>query len=87
VPDKYQDARDFITVAEQPREADLALLRELGELLYGGGGEELLKHLNNARAGRRLDVCIDRPAVIRRQPNHRSAQAAYTPRSAPPGTQ
>jgi hypothetical protein len=54
--EKYQDARDFITVASQPRDPDLALLRELGELVYDGGGEELFRNLNNARAGRRLDI-------------------------------
>jgi hypothetical protein len=54
--DRMQDAVDFARAASAPRSMDDALLRELGELVYDGGGEAILKLIADARAGRRIDV-------------------------------
>jgi hypothetical protein len=53
--DRYIDARDFMLVAKSPQPLDETKLRELGELVYAGGGSELLKLVEDARAGRRLE--------------------------------
>jgi predicted nucleotidyltransferase len=54
--DRLQDAVDFSRAAKSRTRINRALLHELGELAYPGGGEALLKLLADARAGRRLDV-------------------------------
>lgn len=54
--DRMQDAVDFSRAAKLQVQADLTLLRELGELVYAGGGDTLLKLLADARAGRRLEI-------------------------------
>ena len=54
--DRHQDARDFIAVAELAVQVDEELLTELGELVYAGGGKELLKIYMDARAGRPLEL-------------------------------
>ena len=53
--DRHIDARDFIMVAKLIAAPDEALLNELGELAYTGGGKDLLKLVADARAGRRLE--------------------------------
>jgi hypothetical protein len=53
--DRHTDARDFIMVAKLLPSPDEAMLHELGELAYAGGGKELLKLVADARAGRRLE--------------------------------
>jgi len=52
----YQDAHDFIVMAKENLETDAETLRELGELVYGGGGAALLEMLRKARAGERLEL-------------------------------
>jgi hypothetical protein len=54
--DRHIDARDFIMVAKLIAAPDEALLNELGELAYTGGGKELLKLVADARAGRRIEL-------------------------------
>ena len=54
--DRYQDAHDFIAVAEMANEADQALMSELGDLVYPGGGRELIQMYADARAGRPLEI-------------------------------
>jgi hypothetical protein len=51
---KYRDASDFILLVKQLRRIDEDKFKELGDLAYPGGGEELLKLVADARAGRRL---------------------------------
>ena len=53
--DKQQDGADFMRIIDANAEVDLDLLRELGDLVYGGGGAFVLKLLADARAGRRLE--------------------------------
>jgi hypothetical protein len=50
----YQDAHDFIVIAKENLTADDETLRQLGERVYSGGGEDLLDMLRKARAGERL---------------------------------
>lgn len=56
VPDRLQDAADFARAAVFHEDAHLPLLRRLGELVYLGGGDALLKLFADARAGRRMDI-------------------------------
>jgi hypothetical protein len=55
VTDRQQDGVDFARAVEASKRIDLALLEELGELVYIGGGKEILKLVVDARAGRRLE--------------------------------
>jgi hypothetical protein len=55
LPDKQQDGVDFIRIVEANTAINQDLLRSLGELVYPGGGMEILKHFADARAGRRLE--------------------------------
>lgn len=53
----YLDASDFIQVVKRNHERfDKRLLRELGEAVYGGGGDELLRMVGDVLAGRKLRV-------------------------------
>ena len=54
--DRMQDAVDFSRAAKADVELDDALLFELGELVYVGGGAELRKLVADARAGRPLEL-------------------------------
>ncbi len=56
IDDRMQDAVDFSRAAKVQQNVDPALLRELGELVYPGGGDPLLKLLDDARNGRRLEI-------------------------------
>jgi hypothetical protein len=53
---KYLDAHDFIAMAKANPEIDLELLAELGELVYPGGGKEIVLCVAQARAGERLKL-------------------------------
>jgi hypothetical protein len=48
VPDRQQDAADFIRVVEANAKINLEVLEELGELVYTGGGGNLLKLVADA---------------------------------------
>ncbi len=53
--DKQQDAADFMRIVDANADVDLNILTRLGELVYDGGGDSVLKLLTDARAGRRLE--------------------------------
>jgi hypothetical protein len=53
--DKLIDGGDFVRIVEANPQINLELLRELGELVFGGGGAFILKLVEDARAGRRLE--------------------------------
>jgi hypothetical protein len=53
---KYQDAHDFIQMVKANAEIDLEQLAELGELVYPGGGKEIVTLVAQARAGERLKL-------------------------------
>ena len=53
---KYLDAADFISIVEKNVTAIRpARLKQLGERVYPGGGEEILQLMEDAKAGRRLE--------------------------------
>jgi hypothetical protein len=54
--DRLQDAVDFSRAAGLQDKLDRSLLRQLGELVYAGGGDAVLKLLDDARAGRPLEL-------------------------------
>ena len=58
--DRMIDGGDFVKLINAADELgvpiDLDLLRELGDLVYDGGGEEILKHVTDARDGRMLQI-------------------------------
>lgn len=54
---KFQDAADFISMVKKAGEAiDLELVERFGELVYPGGGKELLEKVRQVRAGERLKL-------------------------------
>jgi hypothetical protein len=53
---KYQDAADFIRMAKTNADIDMEQLAELGELVYPGGGKEIVQFVAQARAGERLKL-------------------------------
>jgi hypothetical protein len=53
--DKLIDAGDLVRMVEANEQINLDLLRQLGDLVYDGGGEEIVKLVADARAGRRLE--------------------------------
>jgi hypothetical protein len=52
--DKFQDAHDFIYMVKSNPDIDLTQLDELGDLVYPGGGQEILQKARQVRAGERL---------------------------------
>jgi len=52
---KMIDGGDFIQIVQISDHIDLGLAQELGELVYPGGGKEILKLIADARAGKRLE--------------------------------
>jgi hypothetical protein len=52
--DKYQDAHDFIRMVKNNTEIDLSKLKQLGELVYVGGGKEIVEMVRKVRAGEKL---------------------------------
>lgn len=53
---KFQDAGDFIRMARFNPDIDLDTLAELGDLVYPGGGKELVQKVEDVRAGRKLTL-------------------------------
>jgi hypothetical protein len=51
---KYIDAADFIRIVRQNPAIDSAKLPSLGELVYSGGGAEILELIRRVRAGEKL---------------------------------
>jgi hypothetical protein len=52
--DKAQDGLDFAKIIEVNKRVNLTLLKELGELIYSGGGEAIVQLAKDARAGKIL---------------------------------
>ena len=53
--DKMIDGGDFMRIVESNASINEDLLEGLGNLVYAGGGKEILKLVADARAGRRLE--------------------------------
>ncbi len=51
---KFQDASDFLAMIKANAEIELDQLAELGELVYPGGGKEVVSMIAKTRAGERL---------------------------------
>ena len=51
---KHLDAHDFILMVKANPEIDLEKLAELGQLVYNGGGQEILEMVRKVRAGEKL---------------------------------
>lgn len=54
--DKFQDAHDFGHIARNNPDIDLDKLAELGELVYPGGGAEVVEMVRRVRAGEKLNL-------------------------------
>jgi hypothetical protein len=54
--DKMIDGGDFLRILDANTQIDASLLRQLGELVYPGGGDEILRLVADARAGRKLEL-------------------------------
>jgi hypothetical protein len=52
---KYLDAGDFIALVKNNPQIDLDRLAKFGELVYPGGGEEIVEMVRRVRAGKRLE--------------------------------
>ena len=53
---KFQDAHDFILMVKTNPSIDLDTLAELGQLIYNGGGAEIIEKVRQVRAGERLQL-------------------------------
>lgn len=51
---KHLDAHDFISMVKVNKDIDLVKLSFLGELVYPGGGQEVVEMVETIRAGRKL---------------------------------
>ena len=54
--DKHVDATDFIRVVRQNPDIDLDKLSTLGELVYPGGGKEIIGLIRRVRAGEQITL-------------------------------
>src|SRR5262249_10880901 len=54
--DKYQDAHDFGRMVVSNPTIDLQKLAELGDLVYPGGGKELVEKVGQVRRGEKLNL-------------------------------
>jgi hypothetical protein len=54
--DKYQDAHDFIRLVKANTSIDVVKAHKWGELAFSGGGAEISKHIQDARAGKMLEL-------------------------------
>jgi hypothetical protein len=54
--DKFQDARDFMYMVDMNPAIDLVKLHVLGQLIYNGGGDEIVEKVRQVRAGERLKL-------------------------------
>jgi hypothetical protein len=51
---RYMDAHDFIRMVNVNPDIDLEKLAELGELVFGGGGKDIVEKVRQVRAGEKL---------------------------------
>jgi hypothetical protein len=54
--DKYLDAHDFMHMVKSNPEIDLETLAQLGDLVYSGGGAEVLELVRKTRAGEKPNL-------------------------------
>lgn len=54
--DKFQDARDFMYMIDTNPNIDVAKLHTLGQLVYNGGGDEIVEMVRKVRAGEKLTL-------------------------------
>jgi hypothetical protein len=54
--DKHMDAHDFMKMVRAHEEIDLQTLKELGNLVYPGGGAEILELVGKVRTGEQLQL-------------------------------
>ncbi|HEV8058729.1 MAG TPA: hypothetical protein VGP68_02595, partial [Gemmataceae bacterium] len=54
--DRYQDAHDFMHMVKTNPVVDSKVLQELGEMVYPGGGEEILEMVRRVREGKKLNL-------------------------------
>jgi hypothetical protein len=54
--DKHQDAHDFIRMIKVNPNIDLKKLADLGDLVYPGGGKEIVEKVRQVRAGEKLNL-------------------------------
>jgi hypothetical protein len=54
--DKHTDASDFIKIVKANADFDLFKLQALGQLVYNGGGDEVVEKVRQVRAGERLKL-------------------------------
>jgi hypothetical protein len=52
--DKFQDVRDFMYIVDMNPNIDLEKLHALGQLVYNGGGDEIVEKVRQVRAGEKL---------------------------------
>ncbi len=55
IEDKHQDAHDFIRIIRNHPSLNVEKLSAMGRLACVGGEKEILKLVEDARAGRRLE--------------------------------
>lgn len=54
---KHNDADDFITMVHYNYDVvDKRKLKRLGDVVYAGGGKEILRYVEDARAGKTLEI-------------------------------
>ena len=53
---KLIDAHDFMDIVEKNTELDDEVLRSLGDLVYNGGGKEIVEMVRKVRAGEKLQL-------------------------------
>jgi len=53
---KHFDAGDFIRIVKANHEIDLETLHVLGQLVYNGGGDEIVEKVRQVRAGEKLTL-------------------------------
>jgi hypothetical protein len=54
--DKYQDAHDFMQIIDSNPHIDLEKLALLGDLVYSGGGKEIVEKVRQVRAGEKMHL-------------------------------
>ena len=54
--DKHQDAHDFIRMVKNNVEINLDTIEKLGDLVYIGGGNEIVELVRKVRAGEKLEL-------------------------------
>jgi hypothetical protein len=54
--DKLQDAHDFMYMVDSNSDIDLEKLAQLGDLVYSGGGAEVVEQVRQVRAGEKMKL-------------------------------